>query len=558
MTTTVAEPWLKLYEELDIQIPEYNDRPLAAWIAEHAKNIPDNVGMRFYDLGITYREYDQLGSQLANALRSKGVGKGDVVGIHMPNIPQYCIALVAVSRLGAIGTGVSPLLTPPEIEYQLTNAGVKVMVTLDPLAAAVAAMPNTPPQLSTVVVTGATDHLAPAELTLPEIDGVDVIPYLELIANQSTECEQVAVDWNDTFMIQYTGGTTGPPKGAELSVRNIMHNPAQYTAPENIAIGGEITASAFPMFHIAGLTASIFAGRMGAHMILLPDPRDVEFFCKQLATYRPTFMSAVPALYDMLLKCPAFHEIDFSQLRVANSGAAPLPRATYEAVEAVLGAGKLTDIFGMTETGPCYTTHPPRRYKAGSVGFPIPGSSVRIMDVETGTQQMPPGEAGEITCCGPQVMKGYLNLPEESANALREIDGQTWMFGGDVGYMDQEGYIFLCDRAKDMLIVGGFKVFSVEVEDKLKSLPCIAASAVVGVPDKDRPGNDIVNLYVQVAVESADQTPDDLRAQILAYCKENIAPYKVPKQIHFIDEIPLTPVGKINKKVLRAQAAGAE
>lgn len=554
MSNLTNQPWLRIYEELNIEVPPFEDRTMGEYIAEHAAVRGDQVGIRFYDRGITYTEYDQLVSQLANGLTSLGVEQGDVVGIHLPNIPQYVVALAAVSRLGAIGSGVSPLLTPPEIAYQLNDARVKVVLTLDALAPAIAAMPQLPSKLGTVVVTAGTDHLAPGEIKLPEIEGVDVVSYLSVLSGQPETCEQRPVHWNDTFMIQYTGGTTGSPKGAELSVRTLMHNPAQYGQSEEVVIGGETTASPFPMFHIAGLTAGLFAARIGAQMVLIPDPRDIEFFCGQMKKYPPTFMSAVPALFDMLVQSPAFREVDFSQLKMATSGAAPLPRATFEAVADVFGQGKLTEILGMTETGPCYTMHPPSHYRTGSVGFPLPGADVRIMDVETGTKEMPRGEPGEIASTGPQTMKGYLNLPDESARALREMDGRRWMFSGDVGYMDEDGYVYLCDRAKDMLIVGGFKVFSVEVEDKLKSLPCIAASAVIGIPDEDRAGNEIVTLYVQVAPDSAGDDPAAVRETILEYCRENLAPYKVPKQIHFIDQIPLTAVGKIDKKKLRGSA----
>jgi long-chain acyl-CoA synthetase len=248
---------------------------------------------------------------------------------------------------------------------------------------------------------------------------------------------------------------------------------------------------------------------------------------------------------------PAFSALDFSKLRLAVSGAAPLTRGSYDALSAVIGEHKISDAFGMTETAPCYTANPPRRYKLGSIGFPVPNAKVRIVDVETGKQDMPCGEPGEIICTGPQVMKGYLSLPDESAKALREIDGERWMFSGDVGYMDEEGYIFLCDRAKDMLIVGGFKVFSVEVEDKLSAMPEIAVCAIIGSEDKARAGNDIVNLYVELSASYKNADHDFVKDKIVTFCHDSMAAYKAPKHIHFIDAIPLTPVGKIDKKALR-------
>ena len=205
----------------------------------------------------------------------------------------------------------------------------------------------------------------------------------------------------------------------------------------------------------------------------------------------------------------------------------------------------------MTETSPCFASNPPARYKVGSVGMAVPGAEIRIVSLDEAKTDMPIGEPGEILATGPQVMKGYLNLPEETANSLREIDGKIWMCTGDVGYLDEEGYLCLCDRAKDMLIVGGYKVFSVELEDKLQSLPQIAMSAVIGKLDEKRPGNEIVTLYVELAEDYKGADPADMQKVIKEYCVNNMAAYKVPKEIHIIDAIPLTPVGKIDKKALR-------
>ncbi|MGB5626377.1 MAG: AMP-binding protein, partial [Woeseiaceae bacterium] len=383
---------------------------------------------------------------------------------------------------------------------------------------------------------------------------VNCLSYLSVVDKASTEFEARPADWNDTWMIQYTGGTTGAPKGAEISVRNIMYNMCQTSAHLPWEIGTEVLATAFPMFHIAGLGITVSAIRHGARVLLIPDPRDIEFFCKQMTRFPPTRLAAVPTLYQMLLDHPLFGDIDFSNLKVAITGAAPLTATDRERIEAVMGANTLSDLFGMTETGPVHVGSPHNRSKAGSIGIPVPGADTRIVDLETGTKEMPFGEAGEIVTSGPHVMKGYRNLPDESAKALRKWRGKIWMYTGDVGYMDDEGYIFLCDRAKDMLIVGGYKVFSVEVEDKLKGLDMIAESAVVGTPDEKRPGNDIVNLYVELKAESKGRDVEDAGKEIQKYCRANMAAYKVPKVIRVIDAIPLTPVGKIDKKLLRARA----
>jgi long-chain acyl-CoA synthetase len=544
-------PWLAHYESLGIITPEFEDRPFGSFIEEHARVQPEAIAIWYITRGISYSEYNKQANRLANTLVTMGVTKGDVVGIHLPNIPQYPIMLAAISKIGAIGSGISPLLAPPEVAYQIQDAGIKVVITLSELALVLAAMPETPNCLKYTIVTGATDLLATTGFAVPLIEDCEVLPYLDLTQSASDEYTQTDVHWNDTFMIQYTGGTTGKPKGAMLSQRNVLHNTAQAMAMNPFKESQETILSAFPMFHIAGLANAIASAIYGGKMILVPNPRDIDFICDQLQKNPANVIVGVPALYDMMVASPAFTSLDFSKLRVAISGAAPLTRGSYDALSVIIGENKISDAFGMTETAPCYTVNPPKRYKLGSIGFPLPHAKVRIRDVETGNHDMPCGEPGEIICTGPQVMKGYLNLPNESAKALREIDGERWMYSGDVGYMDNEGYIFLCDRAKDMLIVGGFKVFSVEVEDKLSVIPEIAACAVIGSEDKARPGNDIVNLYVELSVNYKNTQQTILKNKILTFCRNTMAAYKIPKHIHFIDTIPLTTVGKINKKALR-------
>jgi len=550
-------PWLPIHRALGLEPPPaFDDRPLAEHLAGHAQRKPEAVALQFHDRGLTFAELQAQSGRLATALRALGIGKGDVVGLHMPNVPQYVIAVAALSRLGAVGTGLSPLLAPGEIAYQMQDAGVQVLITLDALAAAV--LPRVDPLpdcLHSVIVTGAGEYLGLPCGAAPDLPRCRVMRWPDLLGAARDDCAQTPVSADDTFMIQYTGGTTGRPKGAVLSVRNLMHNPQQ--AEAYAAWTGEdeeVLMSAFPMFHAAGLAIHVAGVRFGCRTLLIPDPRDLDFICRQLKRFPPTRIAAVPTLYQMLVNNPAFREVDFSRLKIALSGAAPLPLADRQRIEAVIGANKLSDVFGMTETGPVHVSNPPMRCKPASVGIPVAGADTRIVDLETGTREMPFGEPGEIITAGPQVMKGYLNLPEESARAMRVLDGRTWMFTGDVGYMDEEGYVYLCDRAKDMLIVGGYKVFSVEVEDKLKALDSIAQSAVIGTPDAARPGNDVVNLYAELTPAARERDPDEVRAEILAFCRENMAPYKVPKNVVLIEQIPLTPVGKIDKKVLRAQA----
>ena len=552
-SNTTPLPWQHIYDELNVVVPPIEDRPLGSYVEEFSVTLANSPAVQYFDRTITYAELNAEANQLANALVSLGVSKGDVVGMHLINIPQYVVALVAVSKIGCAGSGVSPLMSPSELAYQVQDAGISVLLTLDDLVdSTLVRLKDTPACLKHVISCSASDHLNPQAGEPKQLTGLQCHRYLELINQFSTDFEQRPVEGNDTMMVQYTGGTTGRPKGAELSLRNLMYNPLQHGAYLPWEQGTETVVTGFPMFHAAGLAFVIVSLRYGAQFALIPNPRDVEFMCAQMKARPPTRLAAVPSLFQMLVDTPAFKEVDFSKLKIASSGAAPLSSGDRHNIEAIIGAGKISDVFGMTETGPVHVSNPPGRSVPSSVGIPVPGADTRIVDLETGTQEMPFGEPGEIITSGPQVMKGYLNLPEESANSLRHWRGKTWMYTGDVGYMDEEGYIYLCDRAKDMLIVGGFKVFSVEVEDKMQSMDQIAATALIGQPDANRPGNDIVHLYVEPTLAAKTLDKAELEADILAFCREHMAPYKVPKVIHIIDAIPLTAVGKIDKKALRA------
>jgi len=547
-----AHPWQKVYDRLGLEDLPFDDRPLGDYIQSHATHHPDAPALQYFTKTLSYFEYNAQANKVANALVALGLQKGDVVGLHMPNIPQYAITLVALSKIGAIGSGISPLLAPPELAHQITDANVKVLLTLADLKPVLIGLKDIPDCLTHVVTCGAGDFLGAPAPDLAPLKSVTSLTFADFVEGQSDQFSQIEMDPQATAMIQYTGGTTGRPKGAQLSIRTLMHNPAQVGVAEpKLTLGQEVYASAFPFFHVAGLSFLLGAARYAGHLILVPNPRDTDAFCDLMIKFPPTRLAAVPALYDMLSANPKFKTVDFSNLKVAKTGAAPMTESTRSTLESVIGENMLSDVFGMTETGPCYTMHPLKALKRGSVGIPIPGAQVRIMDAETGTQEMPFGEPGEICSTGPQTMKGYLNLPHETANALREIDGKLWMYSGDIGYMDEDGYIFICDRAKDMLVVGGFKVFSVEVEDKLKSHPMIAESAIIGVPDAKRPGNDIVHLYVELTEAHKDTDAETIKDSILSFMRETMTAYKIPKRIEIIDAIPLTPVGKIDKKALR-------
>ena len=511
-------PWLSIHADLGVEPPEFDDTPLGTYVERYAASIPENTAIRYFDRDISYRELNELANRLANALVNLGVRHGDVVGLHLPNIPQYGVALIALSKLGAIACGISPLMAPPEIANVLSDAKIKLLVSIDTLAKSTLETlderDGVPKCLSTVVVTGADDLRDPSGVELPEIDAVNCIPYLELTDDSSETYLQRALSPEEVCLIHYTGGTTGSPKGAMLTVRGIMYNVVIAHLFRPWEVGTETAFSALPPTHIGGAGAIIWAFRYGARLVLIPDGRDIDHYCQQMMACPPTRLSGVPTLYQMIADHPLSAEIDFSKVNNAMCGAAPITGEDRRRIETMLNGTVLSDSFGMTEGGPTVIVNPPSRCKPESVGIPIPGVDVRIVDVETGTQEMPNGEVGEIIINSPSLMKGYLNRPDETANSLRQWQGRTWMHSGDVGFMDEEGYVHLKDRAKDMIIVSGFKVFSVEVEDKLSALEFISMSALIGSPDAKRPGSEIVNLYVELTSEGRAMDPDQVRADM--------------------------------------------
>lgn len=565
-------PWFKVYRELGVTpaAPAIEERSLADYVEEHARNRAAQVALVYTDKGIeiTWAQLDAYANRFANLLRSLGLRKGDVLGIHLPNTPQYVVALIGAAKAGVVVSGVSPLLTPPEITHQVNDAHVKVLLTLDRLfASAVAPVGGDTPTLKHVLVTGPIDHFASWKKWLayklkkvpafprPAMRDTQVHDYWQALQAQPDARVYTKVNFDDTVYIQYTGGTTGKPKGAELTLRSMFSNARQAEAFSPPEPGIDVYGVAFPFFHMGGLSMVLVAMQNASKFLVVPDPRNVDMFCAMLKQHPPTVLVNVPTLYMMLTDSPGFRGIDFSRVRAAVSGAAPFPVESIRKLEAIIGEKKLCEGYGMTEASPFLSCNPPQRPKTGSVGIPLVGTDIRIVDAETGTREMPVGEPGEIIARGPQIMKGYLNLPEASARTLREFDGQVYLYTGDVGTMDDEGYLTICDRSKDMLIVGGYKVFSVEVEGKLQELAFIEQCALIGLPDEKRPGNDIVTLHVQLTRAAKARDRGEIEQEILAFCRATMAPYKVPRSVHFHDALPLTAVGKLDKKALRPAKA---
>jgi long-chain acyl-CoA synthetase len=553
------KPWLKFY---DPHVPEhltYDDKLYSRTFIETARKYPGRAAVIYMGATVTLAELDEKSNRFANYLKSRGLVRGDVVGVNLPNIPAYYIAIVGIMKAGCILSGVSPLLSPKELEYQLNDSGAKVLVTLDLLFGRAAEVVARTP-VKTVLVAGIADFLPPVKKFLGTllkkiptgpvgpVEGVLVSRYLDALSSAPATPVEEKVDLSAPALMQYTGGTTGQPKGALLTHKNISRHMEQLKTWMQIEVARNVGISAFPLFHQAGLFVGMACMALGVTQVAVPNPRDLDFIIKAFKTYRPNIVVNVPTIYLELLKRPAFRALDFSFVDWFCSGAAPFPPEYINEFEQVTGKGKLVEVVGMTETTPILTSLPRfGKKKAGSVGIPYPDTDVRLIDPETG-KPAPQGEPGELVARGPQVFTlGYHNKPDETVNTLR--DG--WIYTGDVCTMDEDGYFYVVDRLKDMVNVSGFKVFTRTVDDTLMEHPDIDMAATIGLPDPKKPGSEIV--ATAVVLKPGIEKSEAEREKILSYMKEKVAPYKVPKRIDFMDSLPTSAVGKILKRELRKQ-----
>ncbi|HOD29565.1 MAG TPA: AMP-binding protein [Syntrophales bacterium] len=567
MSAYDAKPWLKSYDPWVAPEMTIPDESYVDLLEKAIAHDPDRAVLHFLGTTLTYRDLDRFSGRVAGYLAARGCGRGDVVGINLPNTPQYLIALAGILRAGCVASGVSPLLTPREMAHQINDSGLKALVTLDAIfEQRVQKIRNEIPSVKHCLVTNVTDFLPAYKRVLAKalkkvpvgrmapIAGKEVLPFMDVLRKDQPPLSGIRIDPGDSCLIQYTGGTTGLPKGAVLTHRNMVANITQAVTWFNLKMGGGVACSGFPFFHQAGLYFGLITMSAAYTQCLIPDPRNTDHVCAEIAKYRPAILLHVPSLYQMLMDNPAFAKIDFSRCEVCISGAAPFSKEAITALEAIVGKGKVVEILGMTEASPVITMNPLRgRKKIGSVGIPLQSTRLKLVDVETGAREVPVGEAGEIIVHGPQVMKGYHNKPEDTARTLRSFQNETWLYTGDVARMDEDGYFYIADRTKDMIIVGGFKVFSREVEEVLSQHPAVQLCAVVGTTDPKRPDSQVVKAVIQLTGEAAGNDAEAVRKDLLDHCRENLTPYKVPKVIEIMAAIPLTAVGKVDKKALRTK-----
>jgi long-chain acyl-CoA synthetase len=552
------KPWLKSYDKhVPPTITDYPQMSCAEAMREAFDGVPERMALNYMGTSISFREFDTYSSQFAHFLISQGCCPGDVVGVHLLNVPASFFAAIGIQKAGCVFTGISILLTAEELEYQLNDSGAKILLTFDfNFKTVKKAVVKT--KVKTVVVVSIADFLPYIKKTLGTLlkkiptgevhflPNIEVVRFLKAIEGRPKDLVNVKVKPDDPCLMMYTGGTTGPPKGAVLTQANVVCHMKQmrtWTGFNNI--GEHTIASAFPLFHQAGNFLSLWAIAMGASAILLTNPRDLKFMCKAMKKLKPTAFINVPTLYLELMKMPDFKALDFSSFQFFVSGASPFPAESILDFEKIVGQGKVMEVYGMTETTPLITANPMRGLKkVGSVGIPMVGTEVRLVDPSTG-EPVPMGQPGEIVVKGPQVFKGYHNKPEENANSFRN----GWFHTGDIAEMDEDGYFFIVDRLKDMVSVSGFKVFTRVVDDILMEHPDIDMAATIGIPDPKRPGSEIVASAIKL--KPGIDKSDAERQKLVEYMKERVAPYKVPKVMEFMEELPLSAVGKILKRELR-------
>jgi long-chain acyl-CoA synthetase len=552
--------WLKSYPEgVPAEIDSTQFRSITHLLEEAFRKYADRNAYVCMDKFLTYGELDKLSQRMAAWLQNKGLAPGARVAIMMPNVLQYPVAMAAVLRAGYTVVNVNPLYTPRELQHQLVDSGAEAIIVLENFAVTLQqVIANT--RIKHVVVASMGDMLGflkgaivnlvvrKVKKMVPAYSLPGSISYNKMMAEASgMTLQPVKQGHDDIAFLQYTGGTTGVSKGAVLLHRNIIANVLQNEAWLQFKHTGEqlVFVAALPLYHIYSLTVSAFMGmRMGGLTLLIPNPRDIPGFVKELSKYRVAVLPAVNTLYNALLNNPEFSKLDFSSYSVCNGGGMAVQQAVADKWLKVTGT-PIIEGYGLSETSPVATANRVDiKEFTGTIGLPIPSTEVQILDDDG--KPVPLGQTGEIAIRGPQVMAGYWNRPDETAKTMT-ADG--FFKTGDIGIMDARGYTKIVDRKKDMIIVSGFNVYPNEVEGVVAGHPGVLEVACIGVPDKN--SGEAVKLFV------VRKDPNLTAEQLLDFCKHELTAYKKPKFIEFRDELPKTNVGKILRRQLRDEKTAA-
>ncbi|MET3911567.1 long-chain acyl-CoA synthetase [Bradyrhizobium sp. S3.3.6] len=557
--------WLKQYPPgvpADIEPTQYAS--LVDLLEESFAKFADRKAFICMDKAISYRDLDQMSLALAAYLQGRGLQRGARVAIMMPNVLQYPVATAAVLRAGFAVVNVNPLYTPRELEHQLKDSGAEAIIVLENFAHTVEQV-IAKTQVKHVIVASMGDLLGfkgvivnlvvrRVKKMVPAWSLPGAVSFNDaLSAGRGATLNKPKLSPGDVAFLQYTGGTTGVSKGATLLHRNIVANvlqndawlqPAMTTPPH---VDQLMIVCALPLYHIFALTACyLLAVRAGGCNLLIPNPRDIAGFVKELAKYQVNSFPAVNTLYNGLMHHPDFKKLDFSKLKISNGGGMAVQRPVAEQWKAVTGCF-IAEGYGLSETAPTLTCNPATTTEfSGSIGIPVPSTWISIRDDDG--NELPLGQPGEICAKGPQVMSGYWNRPEETAKVMT-ADG--YFRTGDIGIMDEKGYTKIVDRKKDMILVSGFNVYPNEIEEVIASHPGVLECAVIGVPDSG--SGEAVKAFV------VKKDPNLTAEDVIKFCREQLTGYKVPKQIEFRADLPKTNVGKILRRELRdekkAQAA---
>jgi long-chain acyl-CoA synthetase len=534
---------------------DYPVVPLSDLLRKTAEKYPERTAIVYFDKPMSYRELDTATDKFATALDSLGVKKGDKVALYLPNIPQFVIAYYGIIRIGAVETAISPLYRGREVEHQLSDSEAETLVVLDALYP-VAEKVLDKTKVKRVIVTSLKEYMPSVKAFLGSL--LKKIPshtverksnvyfFQELLSQNQASPPKVEIDpKEDLVALQYTGGTTGTSKGAMLTHMNLVSNAVTCAAWLRGTEGEETFLTVLPLFHIYGMTTGMNAPiYLAGKMVILPN-FDAVATLKAIEKNRVTAFCGAPTMYSVLLAHPDMSKHDLKSVRFCISGSAPLPpevqRKWMDATSGVLVEG-----YGLTESSPVTHCNPLdkslKTVKIGSIGLPWPDTDAKIMDMETGDRELAVGETGELVVRGPQVMKGYWKMDEETAAVLR--DG--WLYTGDVGKVDEDGYFYITDRKKDLIKYKGYSVYPREVEDVIYEHPAVKLCAVVGKPD--RVAGEIPKAFI-VLKDGATASEEEIRR----FVNEKVAPYKAVRELEFRKELPMTLVGKVLRRVLQEE-----
>lgn len=549
----LAKPWLNHYETGVPEHLQYETICLPDCLRRSAKRFPDKMALSFQGYQVSFAKLDEMVDRFAGCLTKFGIHKGDRVAILLPNTIPCVVACYASMRIGAITVMNNPLYSDRELYHQFNDSGAKVLITLDLLGNRMIDLrPQT--QIKQIVITSIGDYLPfPKNLLFPLVGrkkglaakvnpAEDIHQWKALIARHPPDPPPVTLDFEDVAMYQYTGGTTGVSKGVMLTHGNLSKQIQHICAWFPEFSSDEVMLGALPFFHVFGLsTAMNLAIYSGWGNILVPKPQPLQLL-EAISKYKPTFAPLVPTMYIGMLEHPDIEKTNLTSIKGCFSGSAPLPLEVIHEFEEKTGA-TIVEGYGLTESCPVTHVNPFRgQRKVGSIGLPIPDTLCRIVDLKDGQTDVPVGESGELLIKGPQIMKGYWNRPNATAETL--TDG--WLHTGDIARMDEDGYFYIVDRKKDLIISGGYNVYPRDIEEVFFEHPKVVEATAIGIPHPKR--GEAVKVFV-VLKEGKQATAEEL----MAYCRDKLAKYKWPTEIEFRQDLPKTNVGKVLKKDLRAE-----